>query len=62
MGINDETELSVDLQVGPTSMGMVRLYLATNNIEIPLDFSPEEAEEIAEEIKSAAQKARENSA
>ncbi|MDG2473917.1 MAG: DUF6324 family protein [Paracoccaceae bacterium] len=59
MSINDETEVSVDLQVGPTSLGMVRLYLVTSNMEIPMDFTPEEADEIAEEIKSAAQKARE---
>ena len=59
MSIDDETEVSVDLQVGPTSLGMVRLYLVTSNMEIPMDFTPEEADEIAEEIKSAAQKARE---
>ena len=58
MNIDKETELSVDLQIGPTSLGMVRLFLTTNNLEIPMDFSPEEAEEIAEELKSAAQKAR----
>ena len=58
MSINSETEANVDLQVGPTSHGMVRLYLETDNIEIPMDFTPEEAEEIAEEIKSAAKKAR----
>tara|TARA_A100001011_G_C14189155_1_gene790453 strand:+ start:954 stop:1145 length:192 start_codon:yes stop_codon:yes gene_type:complete len=58
MNIDKQTELSVDLQIGPTSLGMVRLFLKTNNLEIPMDFSPEEAEEIAEELKSAAQKAR----
>ena len=58
MGINSESEVSVDLQIGPTSLGMVRLFFATNGMEIPMDFTPEEADEIAEEIKSAAQKAR----
>ena len=58
MNINSQTDTSVDLQIGATSLGMVRLYLSTDGIEIPLDFSPEEAEEIAEEIRSAAQKAR----
>ena len=58
MNIDTETEVSVDLQVGPTSLGMVRFFLTTNDLEIPMDFTPEEAEEIAEEIKSAAQKAR----
>ena len=58
MNINTETKLSVDLQVGPTSLGMVRLYLTTNELEIPMDFTPEQAEEIAEELNSAAQTAR----
>ena len=59
MNINSETDISADLQIGPTSLGMVRFFLAANNIEVPMDFSPEEAEEIAEEIKSAARQARE---
>ena len=59
VNINSETEISADLQVGPTSLGMVRLYLATKKIAIPVDFTPEEADEIAEEIKLAARKARE---
>ena len=59
MNINSETDMSADLQIGPTSLGMVRLFLAASNIEMPMDFTPEEAEEIAEEIKSAARRARE---
>lgn len=59
MSINKETEINADLQIGPTSLGMVRLYLTTRGTAIPMDFMPEEADEIAEEIKSAAQKARE---
>lgn len=59
MSINSETEVSADLQVGPTSLGMVRLYFQTGNVDIPMDFTPDEADEIAEEIKSSAQKARE---
>ena len=59
MNINSETDISADLQIGPTSLGMVRLFLAANDIEVPMDFTPEEAEEIAEEIKSAARRARE---
>ncbi len=61
MSINSETKISVDLQVGPTSLGMVRLFCTTKNIEIPMDFTPDEAEEIAQELQSAAQKARTNS-
>lgn len=59
MNINSETDIRADLQIGPTSLGMVRLFLAANDIEVPMDFTPEEAEEIAEEIISAACRARE---
>jgi Family of unknown function (DUF6324) len=58
MGINRESEVSANLQIGPTSLGMVRLYIETETIELPLDFEPEEAEEIAEELRAAAEKAR----
>jgi hypothetical protein len=58
MDIDSETDMSADLQIGPTSLGMVRLFLVANNIEVPMDFSPDEAEEIADEIKSAAIRAR----
>jgi hypothetical protein len=58
MGINSEVEIEANLQIGPTSDGMVRLFIEGKNIEIPLDFDPEEAEEIAEEIRAAAAKAR----
>jgi hypothetical protein len=37
---------------------MVRLYIEGNGIDIPMDFDPEEAEEIAEEIRAAAARAR----
>jgi hypothetical protein len=40
-------------------MGMVRIYIeAEGGIELPLDFDPEEAEEIAEELRAAAEAAR----
>ena len=58
MGINSEVEIEANLQIGPTTDGMVRLYIEGKDIEIPLDFDPEEAEEIAEEIRAAADKAR----
>ena len=50
MGINDESDIDANLQIGPTSMGMVRLYVEGGGVELPMDFEPEEAEEIAEEI------------
>ncbi len=58
MGIDRESEIAANLQIGPTSLGMVRLYIETDAIQLPLDFEPEEAEEIAEELRSAAEKAR----
>ncbi len=58
MGINDESDIEANLQIGPTDQGMVRLFVAGEGLEIPMDFDPEEAEEIAEEIRAAAQAAR----
>ena len=48
-GINSQTDESGEIQIGPTSLGMVRLYFRTASFELPMDFSPEEAEEIAAE-------------
>ncbi|MCI5095308.1 MAG: DUF6324 family protein [Rhodobacteraceae bacterium] len=58
MGINSESDIEANLQIGPTDQGMVRLFIEADRIEIPMDFDPEEAEEIAEEIRAAAQAAR----
>lgn len=58
MGINKETDIEANLQIGPTDKGMVRLYIEAGGMEIPMDFEPEEAEEIAEEIRAAAKAAR----
>lgn len=58
MGINSESDVTANLQIGPTSLGMVRLFIDTGNVEIPLDFEPEEAEEIADELRAAATRAR----
>ena len=58
MGINKETDLSANLQIGPTDHGMVRIYVEGDGIEIPMDFDPEEAEEIADEIRAAAMRAK----
>lgn len=54
MGINTERDIEANLQIGPTDAGMVRLFIEGNGIEIPMDFTPEEAIEIAEEIIAAA--------
>jgi len=55
MGINSETNIEADLQIGPTSTGMVRIYVAGTGIDLPMDFSPDAAREIAEELNAAAQ-------
>ncbi|MCB1367185.1 MAG: hypothetical protein KDK00_05450 [Rhodobacteraceae bacterium] len=58
MGINKQSEIAANLQIGPTTAGMVRIYVDGPGIDLPLDFDPEEAEEIAEELRAAAQQAR----
>ena len=58
MGIDSETDLTADLQIGPTTEGAVRIFVASGGTEIPMDFEPDEAEEIADEIKAAAEAAR----
>ena len=58
MGINTERDVEANIQIGPTDQGFVRLFIEAGDIEIPMDFSPEEAEEIAEEICAAAATAR----
>ncbi|OUS22206.1 hypothetical protein DI396_13775 [Litorivita pollutaquae] len=58
MGINSEVDVEANLQIGPTDHGMVRIYIESQGVEIPMDFTPEEAEEIAEEIRAAAGTAR----
>jgi hypothetical protein len=58
MGIDKQSDIVANLQIGPTSLGMVRIYVEADGIELPLDFEPEEAEEIAEELRAAAERAR----
>ena len=59
MGINKPSDIAANLQIGPTDAGMVRIFVeAEGGIELPLDFDPEEADEIAEELRAAATAAR----
>jgi hypothetical protein len=58
MGINSESDTAANLQIGPTTLGMVRIYVEGDGVDLPLDFDPEEAEEIAEELRAAAAAAR----
>ncbi|WP_309668291.1 DUF6324 family protein [Tabrizicola sp.] len=59
MGIDKQSDIAANIQIGPTDHGMVRIYIeAEGGIELPLDFDPEEADEIAEELRAAAEAAR----
>ncbi len=59
MSINKQSDIAANIQIGPTDAGMVRIYIeAEGVIELPLDFDPEEAEEIADELRAAAEAAR----
>jgi hypothetical protein len=58
MGIDKQSDMAANLQIGPTSLGMVRIYVEGDGIDLPLDFEPEEAEEIADELRAAAAMAR----
>ena len=53
MGINKQSNIEANLQIGPTDIGMVRIFVSAGGTEIPMDFDPEEAAEIAEELKNA---------
>ncbi|SFQ96080.1 DUF6324 family protein [Poseidonocella sedimentorum] len=54
MSINTERDIEANLQIGPTDQGMVRIFVEAPGTEIPMDFDPDEAREIAEEILAAA--------
>lgn len=59
MSINKQSDVVANIQIGPTDQGMVRIYIeAEGGIELPLDFDADEAEEIAEELRAAAEVAR----
>lgn len=58
MGINTERDIEANLQIGPTDQGMVRLFISAGEFEVPMDFHPDEALEIAEEIAAAAKSAQ----
>lgn len=54
MGINTPSDIEAELSIGATDENMVRIFIASQQIEIPMDFLPEEAEEIARELMAAA--------
>ena len=57
MGIDTERDIEANLQIGPTNTGMVRIFVEAEGAEIPMDFTPDDAIEIAEEIMAAAARA-----
>ena len=50
--------MSINKESDPTSLGMVRIYVEAEGIDLPLEFDPEEALEIAAELRAAAEAAR----
>jgi hypothetical protein len=59
MGGSDDSDTGAELRVGPTDRGMVRIHIeADDGTDLPLDFEPDEAEAIAEELRAAAEAAR----
>lgn len=58
MGIDSESDTAANLVIGPTSLGMVRIFVEAEGVDLPMDFDPEEALEIAEELRAAAERAR----
>ncbi len=54
----DDSDLAANLTVGPTDRGMVRVLVEAEGFAIPMDFDPDEADEIAEELRLAAVAAR----
>lgn len=61
MGLNTPSDISADLTIGPTDQGMVRIYISGEAVDLPLDFDPDDAEAIAEELTAAAATARQAS-
>jgi len=57
LSINSESDRAASLVIGPTSLGMVRIYVESEGIELPMDFEPDEALEIADELRAAAERA-----
>jgi hypothetical protein len=57
LGINSDSDRAASLVIGPTSLGMVRIYVESDGIELPMDFEPDEALDIANELRAAAEMA-----
>ena len=53
-GLNRQTDENASIQIGPTDQGMVRIFVTSDKFDLPMDFTYEEAREIAEELLAAA--------
>jgi hypothetical protein len=59
MGKDDRSDIGGELRIGPTDQAMVRIHVtADDGADVPLDFDPDEADAIAEELRAAADVAR----
>ncbi len=58
MGINTPSDTIAELSIGVTEHKRVRFFVSSERAEIPMDFEPDEAEEIAREIMAAVDQCR----
>ena len=56
--MNEDSDIEATLTVGPTDRAMVRIVVEGEGFRVPMDFEPDEADEIAEELRLAAEAAR----
>ena len=38
MSINSESDVTANIQIGPTNLGMVRIYIEAEGVDLPMDF------------------------
>ena len=58
MGIDRESDIAANLQIGPTSLGMVRLYIETETHRAAARLRAGQGRGVADELRAAAEKAR----
>jgi len=56
--MDEDSDIAASLTVGPTDRAMVRIVVEGEGFRVPMDFEPDEADEIAEELRLAAEVAR----
>lgn len=61
MGINRPSDITADLSIGLTEHNMIRIFVVrTDGVEIAMDFTIDEATEIADEIVTKAAAAQQS--